>query len=142
MDPPPATVDAEPDIAAVRGSARVWWTISSRGRSEAFGKETVRGRNRRRAPDVSRGMTENGERFAPGETVYLLREVRAGRRIHELGTRAHVLADHGHVIVLHLDSSDAEVVTCPAGHVARAVDRVARPRVPRPTSPWLRPSVG
>ena len=33
-------------------------------------------------------MTENGERFAPGEKVYLLREVRAGRRIHERGTRA------------------------------------------------------
>jgi hypothetical protein len=87
-------------------------------------------------------MTENGERFAPGEKVYLLREVRAGRRIHELGTRAHVLADHGHVIVLHLDSSDAEVVTCPTGHVARAVDRVTRPPFPRAASPWLRPSVG
>jgi hypothetical protein len=86
-------------------------------------------------------MTEGGERFAPGEGVYLSREVRAGDRIHEIGTRAHVLADHGHVIVLHLDSADAEVVTCPTGHVARVVERVARTPVPR-ASPWLRPSTG
>ena len=48
-------------------------------------------------------MRESGERYEPGETVYLLREVRAGRQIHEIGTRAHVLDDHGAVIVLHLD---------------------------------------
>jgi hypothetical protein len=80
--------------------------------------------------------------LAPGETVYLVREVRAGRQIHEIGTRAHVLADHGPVIVLHLDSSNAEVVTCPTDHVARAVERVARTPVPRAASPWLRPSMG
>ena len=87
-------------------------------------------------------MTESGERFAPGEGVYLSREVRAGDRIHEIGTRAHVLADHGHVIVLHLDSADAEVVTCPTAHVARAVERVARTPLPHHASPWLRPSTG
>jgi hypothetical protein len=91
-------------------------------------------------------MAESGERFVAGEGVYLSREVRAGDRIHEIGTRAHVLADHGHVIVLHLDSADAEVVTCPTGYVARAVDRVVervvRTPVPRAASSWLRPSTG
>ena len=87
-------------------------------------------------------MTESGERFAPSETVYLLKEVRAGRQIHEIGTRAHVLADHGAVIVVHLDGSDAEVVTCPKDHVARAVERVARTTVPRAARPRLRPSMG
>lgn len=87
-------------------------------------------------------MRESGERCTTGETVYLLKEVRAGRQIHEIGTRAHVLADHGHVIVLHLDGSAAEVVTCPTDHVARAVERVARTPAPRAGSPWLRPSMG
>jgi hypothetical protein len=76
-------------------------------------------------------MRESGERYAPGETVYLLREVRAGRQIHAIGARANVLADHGTVIVLHLDGSDAEVVTCPSDHVARADERAARTPVPR-----------
>ena len=87
-------------------------------------------------------MRESGERFAPGETVFLLREVRAGRQIHEIGTRAHVLAVHGAVVVLHLDGGDAAVVTCPADHVARPVERVARTPVPPPTRAWLRPSMG
>ena len=73
-------------------------------------------------------MRESGERFAPGETVFLLREVRAGRQIHEIGTRAHVLADHGAVIVLHLDGSDAEVVTCPTD-TSRARSRGLRARL-------------
>jgi hypothetical protein len=76
-------------------------------------------------------MRESGEPYAPGETVYLLREVRTGYRIHEIGTRARVLVDHGTVIVLHLDGSDAEVVTCPTDHVARTVERLARMPVPR-----------
>jgi hypothetical protein len=76
-------------------------------------------------------MRESGERYAPGETVYLLREVRAGRQIHEIGARANVLADHGVVIVLHLDGSGAEIVTCPSDHVARADERAARTPVPR-----------
>jgi len=87
-------------------------------------------------------MAVSGERFAPGEMVYLSAEVRAGGQIHEIGTRAHVLADRGPVIVLHLDGSSAEVVTCPTDHVAPAVERVARTPVPRPASPWLRPSMG
>jgi hypothetical protein len=76
-------------------------------------------------------MRQSEERYVPGEPVYLLREVRAGRQIHEIGTRAHVLADHGAVIVLHLDGSDAEVVTCPTDHVARTAQRFARAPVPR-----------
>ena len=76
-------------------------------------------------------MRESGERYAPGETVYLLREVHAGRQIHEIGKGARVLADHGTVIVLHLDGSSAEVVTCPTDHVARTVERRTRKPVPR-----------
>ena len=87
-------------------------------------------------------MDESGERFAAGEPVYLLREVHGSRQIHEIGTRAHVLADHGAVIVLHLDGGDAEVVTCPADHVARAVERVARTPVPPAARLRLRPSMG
>ena len=87
-------------------------------------------------------MREGGERLAAGETVYLLREVRAGRWIHAIGSRAHVLADRGAVLVLHLDGSDAEVVTCPTEHVARAVERVARTPVPRTAPAVLRPSMG
>jgi hypothetical protein len=87
-------------------------------------------------------MDESGERFAAGEQVYLLREVHGSRQIHEIGTRAHVLADHGAVIALHLDGGDAEVVTCPADHVARAAERVARTTVPRAARVWLRPSMG
>jgi hypothetical protein len=86
-------------------------------------------------------MRESGDRFAAGETVYLSSEVSGGRQIHEIGTRAHVLADHGAVVVLHLDGGDAEVVTCPATHVVRAVERVARAPVPR-AAPVLRPSMG
>ena len=86
-------------------------------------------------------MRENGEGFATGERVYLLKEVRAVDQIHEIGTRANVLADHGAVIVLHLDGSDAEVVTCPADHVARAVDRTARTPAPRPARAWPRPAI-
>ena len=42
-----------------------------------------------------------------GEHVYLLEEVQGSREIHEIGTRAHVLAVHGAVVVLHLDGGDA-----------------------------------
>lgn len=87
-------------------------------------------------------MAESGERFAPGETVYLVREMRASRQIHEIGTRAHILADRGTVVVLHLDGADAEVVTCPIDHVARAGERAARTRIPRAAHPVLRPSLG
>jgi len=106
------------------------------------GKEIVRGRNRSRGLDVSARVSENGERFVPGEAVFLLREIRTGRLIHEIGTRGHVLADHGAVVVLHLDGSGAEVVTCPADHVARATERAARAPVPRAATLRLRPSLG
>lgn len=86
-------------------------------------------------------MRESGEGFATGERVYLTKEVRAVDQIHEIGTRAHVLADHGALIVLHLDGSDAEVVTCPGDCVARAAERVARPTAPRPARVWPRPSI-
>ena len=87
-------------------------------------------------------MSENGERFVPGEAVFLLREIRTGRLIHEIGTRGRVLAEHGVVIVLHLDGSDAEIVTCPVDHVARATERAARAPVPRAAALRLRPSLG
>ena len=87
-------------------------------------------------------MRERGEQYLPGETVYLLREVRTGRQIHEIGSRAHVLTDHGAVIVLHLDGSEAEVVTCPSDHVTRAAAKVARTSSPRAARAVLRPSMG
>lgn len=75
----------------------------------------------------------------PGETVYLLTEIGEGPYIHEIGTRAHVLEDHGPVVVLHLYGSGAEIVTCPSDRVARAVERDARTRAPRPSAA-LRPA--
>lgn len=87
-------------------------------------------------------MRGTGARVATGEHVYLLREVQGSRQIHEIGTRAHVLAVRGAVVVLHLDGGDAAVVTCPADHVATAVERVARTPVPPATRAWLRPSLG
>ena len=87
-------------------------------------------------------MRGTGARVTTGEHVYLLREVQGSRQIHEIGTRARVLAVHGVVVVLHLDGGDAEVVTCPADHVARAVEWVARTPVPLPARAWLRPSLG
>lgn len=111
------------------------WTIWS-------SKEIVRDRNRLPGPDVSICVRENGDRFVAGEAVFLLREIRTGRLIHEIGTRGHVLADHDAVVVLHLDGSEAEVVTCPAEHVARATERAARAPVPRVATLRLRPSLG
>ena len=76
-------------------------------------------------------MRESGERYAAGETVSLLRDVHIGYQVHEVGTRARVLADHGAVVVLHLCGSSAEVVTCPTDHVARTVESRARAPVAR-----------
>jgi hypothetical protein len=67
-----------------------------------------------------------------GETVTLLAVVHAGDRIHEIGTRARVLEDHGAVVVLHFHGADAEIATCPSDHVAPAVP--ARARAPRPAA--------
>jgi hypothetical protein len=77
-------------------------------------------------------MSRNEQRFVTGETVTLLTEIHAAGRIHEIGTRARVLADHGAVVVLHCHGSEAEIVTCPSDHVAPAVP--ARERAPRPAA--------
>jgi hypothetical protein len=71
-------------------------------------------------------MRESGERYVPGETVTLLRDVHVGYQVHEVGTRARVLADHGALVVLHLCGSSAEVLTCPTGHVERVIAGAAR----------------
>lgn len=71
--------------------------------------------------------------------MYLLTEVREGPRIHEIGTCARVLEDHGAVVVLHLYGSEAEVVTCPSDRVARAVERDLREPAPR-SSAAFRPA--
>ncbi len=85
-------------------------------------------------------MSRDSRPLAPGETVYLLTEVRDGERIHEIGTHARVLEDHGTVVVLHLFGSEAEIVTCPSDRVARAVEREVRGRAPRAAGGWLRPT--
>jgi hypothetical protein len=85
-------------------------------------------------------VSTDARRLEPGETVYLLTEVRDGARIHEIGTRAHVLEDHGGFVVLHLYGSEAEVVTCPSDRVVRAAERDVRTRPPRATGGWLRPT--
>jgi hypothetical protein len=77
-------------------------------------------------------MSSNGRRFVTGETVTLLTEIHAADRIHEIGTRARILEDHGAVVVLHFHGSEAEIVTCPSDHVAPAVS--ARPRATRPAA--------
>ena len=86
-------------------------------------------------------MRESAPGFATGETVYLVKEVRAGDQIHEIGTGAHVLDDHGNVIVLHLDGSSAEIVTCPTDHVARRVRRLAHTPTPKAARALPRPSI-
>jgi hypothetical protein len=71
-------------------------------------------------------MRASGEHYAPGEVVSLLRPVRVADQVHDVGTRARVLADHGAVVVLHLCTSSAEIVTCPTDHVRRSVELSAR----------------
>ena len=77
-------------------------------------------------------MSSDAPRFVTGETVTLLTEIHAAERIHEIGTRARVLEDHGAVVVLHFHGAEAEIVTCPSDHVAPAMP--ARPRAPRPAA--------
>lgn len=77
-------------------------------------------------------MSSDAPRFVTGETVTLLTEIHAADRIHEIGTRARVLEDHGAVVVLHCHGSEAEIVTCPSAHVAPATP--ARARAPRPAA--------
>jgi hypothetical protein len=68
--------------------------------------------------------------------------VRTGRQIHEIGTGAHVLADHGAATVLHLAGSNAEAVTRPSVDVVLAANRSARTRAPGPARAPLRLSPG
>ena len=46
-------------------------------------------------------MSSDAPRFVTGETVTLLTEIHVADRIHEIGSRARVLEDHGAVVVLH-----------------------------------------
>jgi len=77
-------------------------------------------------------MSSHASRFVTGETVSILTEIHAGERIHEIGTRARVLADHGAVVVLHCHGAEAEIVTCPSDHVAPVAP--AGTRAPRPAA--------
>ena len=77
-------------------------------------------------------MSNDTPHFVTGETVTLLTEIHAAERIHEIGTRARVLEDHGAVVVLHFHGAEAEIVTCPSDHVAPAMP--ARPRAARPAA--------
>jgi len=82
-------------------------------------------------------MGSDIRRFVTGETVTLLTEIHAAERIHEIGTRARVLSDHGAVVVLHCHGAEAEIVTCPRDHVARVTP--TRPWAARP-APAFRPA--
>lgn len=64
--------------------------------------------------------------IAPGEVVYLLTEVRAGDRIHEIGTSARVVSTDGPAVALELGGSEPGVVSCPREHVAPARGRRVR----------------
>ena len=66
------------------------------------------------------------QRFAPGETVYLLAEVGVDGRIHEIGSRATVRAVAATELTLELGGSSGTVVCAPA-----QVERVAERRGPR-----------
>ncbi len=54
--------------------------------------------------------------IAPGEVVYLLAEVRAGDRIHEIGTSALVVAADASSLTLELGGSDT--ISCRRERVA------------------------
>ena len=82
----------------------------------------------RRPPRVPAHCDHDVESWAPGETVYILRELPAGRGIHDIGSRARVLAERGAALALHLDGSDAEAVMCPRDDVTPRVDPHVAPR--------------
>ncbi len=63
--------------------------------------------------------------IAPGEHVYLLAEVRAGDRIHEIGTSARVVAADASSLTLELGGT----VSCPREHVSPARSRRVRAAV-------------
>ena len=58
--------------------------------------------------------------IAPGDVVYLLTEVTAGDRIHEIGTSARVAAADAAALTLELGGADPVTVSCPPEHVAPA----------------------
>lgn len=85
------------------------------------------GRDRR--PRVPAHCDHDVESWAPGETVYILRELPAGRDPRH--RRARVLAERGAARALHLDGSDAEAVMCARNDVTRAAEKDARTPVAR-----------
>jgi hypothetical protein len=60
-------------------------------------------------PDLETGQ--------PAQVVYLLAEVQAGGRIHEIGSRAYVLHAGADELTLELGGSQPEVVHCTPAHV-------------------------
>lgn len=68
----------------------------------------------------------------PGELVYLLAEVRAGDRIHEIGTSARVVEAGLSSVTLDLGGAVGGAVSCPREHVAPAREQRARERARRP----------
>ncbi len=69
--------------------------------------------------------------IAPGDVVYLLTEIRTGDRIHEIGTRARVVAAAAATLTLELGAPDPGTVSCPRDHVALAAHRRAHVRTGR-----------
>jgi len=77
--------------------------------------------------------------IAPGEVVYLLAEVRAGDRIHEIGTSARVVAASTSSLTLEVRGTGRQTVSCPRAHVFPARARRVRERA-RGSSARLRPA--
>ena len=66
---------------------------------------------------------DSARSFESGQVVYLTAELRGARRIHEIGTRALVVAATGSELALEVGG---DVVACAARDVAPG----SRPRVP------------
>ena len=77
--------------------------------------------------------------IAPGELVYLLAEVRAGDRIHEIGTSARVVAADASSVTLELGAAGRDTVSCPHEHVSPARARHVR-ALARRSSAAFRPA--
>ncbi len=69
--------------------------------------------------------------IAPGDVVHLLTEVRAGDRIHEIGTSARVVAADASSLTLELGGPDLDTVRCSRDRVSPARLRRARERTQR-----------
>jgi hypothetical protein len=74
----------------------------------------------------------------PGPAVYLLAELRADGRIHEIGTRGTVLDVGESAVVLELSGAPSPV-SCPANDVEPAAERRTRARRAARGGAWLRP---